>query len=245
MTSMQGDAAAPLLEVNHLTTYYGSIRALENVTCNVPEGSLVALVGANGAGKTTFLTTLSGLIAARAGSIRFQGTDIIDLPPQDRVRLGICQVPEGRQIWSPMSVADNIILGAYLRSDQATISEDVERCLSLFPILKEKFRDPAGTLSGGQQQMLAISRALMGKPRILLLDEPSMGLAPLLVREIFEVLRRLKEGGVTILLVEQNAMAALKLADLAYVLENGVIILSGTGADLLNDGAVQQAYLGM
>ena len=204
----------------------------------------MALVGANGAGKTTFLRTLSGIQPMSAGRIRFAGQDLSRVRADRRVRAGICHSPEGRQVFGPLSIEDNLRLGAYLRP-AVQVEEDLERVYAMFPVLREKRRLPAGTLSGGQQQMLAISRALMGRPRLLLLDEPSMGLAPLLVEEVFNVIRTLKAQGITILLVEQNAFAALGIADRAYVLETGRIVLSGTGQDMIRNEQVRAAYLGM
>ena len=237
--------SGPLLEVTDLTSHYGRIQALKGVSLNVGQGQLVALVGANGAGKTTFLRSVSGVQRTTGGSIRFAGEDITQIRPDKRVKLGICQVPEGRQVFGPMSVEDNLRLGAYLRRDKGAIAEDMERMYAMFPILKEKAKLPAGTLSGGQQQMLAIGRALMGRPRLLLLDEPSMGLAPLLVQEIFAAVKSLRAQGITLLLVEQNAHAALSIADAGYVLETGKTVLSGPGPELLENEQVKQAYLGM
>ncbi|PIV72429.1 MAG: ABC transporter ATP-binding protein, partial [Rhodocyclales bacterium CG17_big_fil_post_rev_8_21_14_2_50_68_7] len=205
---------------------------------------LVALVGANGAGKTTLLRTVSGVQRASAGSIRFQGEDITRMRADRRVRAGICQVPEGRQMFGPLSVEDNLRLGAYARARDG-VEEDMEHMYSMFPILRQKHRQAAGTLSGGQQQMLAIARALMGRPKLLLLDEPSMGLAPLLVEEIFNAIVELRRRGMTIFLVEQNAYAALSVADVGYVLETGRTVLSGPGQELLQNEQVKQAYLGM
>ncbi|MCK0513032.1 ABC transporter ATP-binding protein [Aromatoleum buckelii] len=233
-----------VLEIRCLTSHYGRIQALHGIDLDVKQGQLVALVGANGAGKTTLLRTISGVQPASSGAVRFRGEDITRLVPEKRVRAGICQVPEGRQVFSPMSIEDNLRLGAYVRRDRE-IEQDLERMYGIFPILKEKRALPAGTLSGGQQQMLAMARALMGRPKLLLLDEPSMGLAPLLVEEIFRVIRRLKAEGITIFLVEQNAHAALAIADIGYVIETGHTILSGPGPELLHDEQVKKAYLGM
>jgi branched-chain amino acid transport system ATP-binding protein len=237
-------AGSRILEVRSLTSRYGRIQALRGLDLDVGEGQLVALVGANGAGKTTLLRTVSGVQAASGGSICFRDSDIMRLPPHKRVQLGICQVPEGRQVFGPMTVEDNLMLGAYGRN-KPDIARDAERAYALFPGLKDKRRLPAGTLSGGQQQMLAMARALMGRPKLLLLDEPSMGLAPMLVEEIFRVVQTLKEHGITILLVEQNAHAALSIADVGYVLETGKVVLSGPGRDLLQNEKVRQAYLGI
>jgi len=233
-----------MLEIRSISSRYGRIEALHGIDLDVKQGQLVALVGANGAGKTTLLRTISGVQPASAGSIRLFGRDITRLPPNERVRLGICQVPEGRHVFGPMSIEDNLRLGAYTRA-RNNLDADLERMYELFPILKEKRALPAGTLSGGQQQMLAMARALMGQPRLLLLDEPSMGLAPLLVEEIFRVVKHLKSEGITIFLVEQNAHAALSIADIGYVMETGRTILTGTGENLLNNEQVKQAYLGM
>jgi len=233
-----------VLEIGGITSHYGRIQALHGIDLEVKQGQLVALVGANGAGKTTLLRTISGVQPASAGTIRFNGEDITRLAPEKRVRLGICQVPEGRQVFGPMSIEDNLRLGAYTRRGPE-IEHDLERMYGIFPILKEKRSLPAGTLSGGQQQMLAMARALMGRPKLLLLDEPSMGLAPLLVEEIFRVVRRLKAEGITIFLVEQNAHAALAIADIGYVVETGHTVLSGPGPELLRHEQVKKAYLGM
>ena len=234
-----------LLEIRGLTSHYGRIQALHGIDLEVREGELVALVGANGAGKTTLLRGISGVQPVSGGSLSFDAQEIVHSPAASRVRRGICQVPEGRQVFGPMTVEDNLRLGAFVRRDPVEIQEDLAAMYALFPILGEFRRLPAGTLSGGQQQMLAMARALMGRPRLLLLDEPSMGLAPLIVEEIFGVIRRLRSEGRTILLVEQNAQAALSIADRGYVIETGRITLSGSGRDLLADPAVQAAYLGM
>ena len=234
-----------LLSVSKLTSHYGRIEALRGVTVEVRQGQLVALVGANGAGKTTLLRAISGVQKASGGKIGFAGQDITHMRPDQRVRLGICQVPEGRQVFGPLSVEDNLRLGAYTRSDKETIAEDMEQMYAMFPILKQKFRQAAGTLSGGQQQMLAMARALMGRPKLLLLDEPSMGLAPLLIQEIFNAIISLREHGKTVFLVEQNAQQALAIADYAYVIETGQTVLEGTGSELLGNEQVKSAYLGI
>ena len=245
---LQHDAAPAggdvMLAVSGLESCYGRIKALKGIDLEVRKGELVALVGANGAGKTTFLRTLSGVQPMSAGSIHFNGEDISKLRSDMRVRRGICQSPEGRQVFGPLSIEDNLRLGAYTQP-RANVEEDMEKVFSMFPILKEKRRLPAGTLSGGQQQMLAIGRALMGRPKMLLLDEPSMGLAPLLVEEVFNVVKTLKSQGMTIFLVEQNAFAALAIADRGYVLETGSITLTGTGQELISNEQVRAAYLGM
>lgn len=233
-----------MLEVSGLRSAYGRIEVLHGVDLSVGAGEIVALVGANGAGKTTLLRTLSGVQPATAGTVRFLGEPIERAPPHRRVALGIAQVPEGRQIFAPLTVADNLRLGAYLRRDPG-IEADRERVYAMFPILGEKRGLPAGGLSGGQQQMLAIGRALMARPRLLLLDEPSMGLAPLLVEQILAAVAGLKREGMTVLLVEQNANAALSIADRGYVLETGRVTHAGRGADLLDDPRVREAYLGV
>ncbi|MCA6107017.1 ABC transporter ATP-binding protein [Bradyrhizobium sp. CNPSo 4026] len=236
--------ARALLEVKGLKVRYGPIEALHGIDFAVAKGQLVALVGANGAGKTTLLRVLSGVHRQSEGTIGFDGTDISRLAPHRRVALGICQAPEGRQVFGPMSVEDNIRLGAY-RRQSADLNERIDQAYVLFPVLKEKRKLSAGTLSGGQQQMLAIARALMGEPKLLLLDEPSLGLAPLLAAEILRVVDRLRQQGITILLVEQNARAALAIADFGYVMETGRIVKAGTGPELLQSEDVKRAYLGM
>jgi branched-chain amino acid transport system ATP-binding protein len=251
-----GSAAAPalvtdgstgksaLLRVVNLETAYGRIQALKGISFEIHKGELVTLIGANGAGKTTTLRTLSGIQPVTAGHIFFGGQDISHMRSDLRVRQGICQSPEGRQVFSPLSIEDNLRLGAYL-APKRHVKQDLERIYTLFPVLKEKRDLAAGTLSGGQQQMLAIGRALMGRPSLLLLDEPSMGLSPLLVEEVFNVIKNLKKDGITILLVEQNAADALAIADRAYVLETGRIVLTGTGTALSQNEDVRAAYLGM
>jgi branched-chain amino acid transport system ATP-binding protein len=233
-----------LLAVDGVESCYGRIKALKGISLEVRRGEMVALIGANGAGKTTFLRTLSGVQPMSAGRVRFDGEDISKLPPAARVHRGICQSPEGRQVFGPLSIDDNLRLGAYTQP-QRQVDDDLARIFALFPVLREKRAQPAGTLSGGQQQMLAIGRALMGRPKLLLLDEPSMGLAPLLVEEMFNVIRTLKAQGTTILLVEQNAYAALEIADRGYVLETGAVTLSGSGEQLLGNEQVRAAYLGI
>ncbi len=234
----------PMLRVEGLTSHYGRIQALKGVDLEVAAGELVALVGGNGAGKTTLLRTLSGVQPASGGRVVFEGQEITRLKPHARVRLGIAQVPEGRQVWGPLSVEDNLRLGAVLRRDRE-VAQDLERVYGMFPILKERRRQAAGTLSGGQQQMLAMGRALLTRPRLLLLDEPSMGLAPILVEQILASVAALKRQGVTVFLVEQNAFAALKIADRGYVLETGKVVLSDSGAALLANERVKEAYLGV
>lgn len=232
-----------ILEVEDLRAGYGRIEALHGVSIRLDAGELVALVGANGAGKTTLLRTISGLLPSRAGRVRFLGQDISRSAPDIRVRMGLAQVLEGRQVFGPLSVQDNLRLGAFVHRDAA--DERMRRMYDLFPLLKQKKDLPAGTLSGGQQQMLAMARALMSAPKALLLDEPSMGLAPLLVRDIFRVIKELKDAGTPILLVEQNARAALAIADRGYVLETGKMTLEGPAQRLQDDERVRSAYLGL
>jgi branched-chain amino acid transport system ATP-binding protein len=237
----------PLLRIRNLQTYYGRIRVLDNVSLSVKPGEVVTLIGANGAGKSTILNCISRLIPCREGEIFFQGQKINGQPPEAVVRLGICQVPEGRQIFQPLTVLENLELGAYLRygkRNRGSIHQDMDMIFSLFPILAERLQQISGTLSGGEQQMLAIGRALMSRPKLLLLDEPSMGLAPRVVADIFHTVVKLRREGLTILIVEQNARAALRIADRGYVLETGKIILQGTASELLEDHDVKRAYLG-
>ena len=233
-----------MLEVRTLASHYGRIPALKGIDLAVRSGELVSLVGANGAGKTTLLRAISGLHLPSAGSVLFAGTDITRHAAHRRVRLGIVLVPEGRQVFGPLSVMDNLLLGAITRARSERV-QTLERVYAMFPALAERRRHPAGALSGGQQQMLAIGRALMSRPTLLLLDEPSMGLAPFLVDEVFATIARLKRSGTTIFLVDQNARAALAIADRAYVLETGRVALTGTGKELLASSAVQSAYLGL
>ncbi len=235
---------APLLAVENLTIRYGRVQALEQVSLEVHPGEVVTLIGANGAGKSTTLRSISRIVPIHRGRIAFDARDISGARPSDVVRMGIAQVPEGRRMLARQSVVDNLLLGAYTRSDGAGIQADLERQFARFPRLAERRHQMAGTLSGGEQQMLAIARALMSRPRLLLLDEPSLGLAPLIVRAIFQIIRDLHEAGVTILLVEQNASLALQIADRAYVLEAGRLTISGPAAALLSDERVQRAYLG-
>ncbi len=236
--------ANPLLALDAVDTYYGSIQCLRQVSIEVQPGSLVALVGSNGAGKTTLLKTISGLQANRGGKVRFDTQDITTAAAWRRVQRGIAHCPEGRRVFIEFSVEENIRLGGHLRP-KAEVEQDLERMYALFPILKEKRLEPAGLLSGGQQQMLAIARALMSRPRLLLRGEPSRGLAPLMVEEVFGIIGALRKQGVTILLVEQNAFEALPLADWAYVIETGRIVLSGTGRDVMRNDQVREAYLGI
>jgi branched-chain amino acid transport system ATP-binding protein len=236
-----------MLEVREISTFYGHIQALREVSLEVHQGEMVALIGANGAGKSTLLNSISGVIHPRRGQIVVEGTDITNLPAEEIVALGISQVPERRQVFSTLTVPDNLLLGAYLRlrrGEGKTVQEDREYVYNLFPVLRERGKQLAGTLSGGEQQMLAIGRGLMARPKVLLLDEPSLGLAPLLVKEIFQVLSGLRAEGTTILLVEQNARVALEVADRAYVLETGKVVLHGTPLELISDEEVQKAYLG-
>jgi branched-chain amino acid transport system ATP-binding protein len=241
----QASVAPPcLLDIRGLTSHYGRIQALHGIDLQVGQGQLVALVGANGAGKTTLLRAVSGVQPVSGGQIRFRDADILRMSADKRVRSGICQVPEGRQVFGPMSVEDNLRLGAFTRPKR-DVAEDIDKMYALFPALKIKRQLQAGVLSGGQQQMLAMARALMGRPALLLLDEPSMGLSPLLVAEIFQIIENLKQQGITIFLVEQNAHAALSIADVGYVIETGSILLSGSGPELLDNEQVRSAYLGM
>ena len=233
---------ADFLKVENLTVNYGAIRALRGVSFKVAEGEIITLIGANGAGKSTTLNAISNIIKKTQGSVFFDGKDISSAPPDRIVAAGLVQVPEGRRVFANLSVRDNLEMGAYTRRDP--IHADMEKVFSIFPRLKERLRQSAGTLSGGEQQMLAMGRALMAKPRLLLLDEPSMGLAPILVDEIFSVIKGINETGTTVLLVEQNAYKALALASRAYILETGEIIKSGMAADLVKDEAVKAAYLG-
>jgi branched-chain amino acid transport system ATP-binding protein len=235
----------PLLELQGVQSFYGSIQALHGVSLDVNLNEIVTLIGANGAGKSTTLRTISGLLRPRSGQVRFDGSAIQERPAHEIVELGICQVPEGRRIFSRMTVQENLEMGAFSRKDRSSVSSDLDRVLTLFPRLKERLNQRGGTLSGGEQQMLAISRALMSSPRILLLDEPSMGLAPILVETIFDTLREIHRQGGTILLVEQNALMALEIAHRGYVLESGRIVLQGSAAELRNDEAVQRSYLGI
>lgn len=233
-----------LLEVTGLKVYYGVIQAIKGISFEVNQGEVVALIGANGAGKTTTLHTLSGLLPAKEGKIVFDGKDITKTPPHKIVSMGMAQVPEGRRVFQELSVLENLKLGAYTRSNKAEISETLEKVYERFPRLKERKNQVAGTLSGGEQQMLAMGRALMSKPRLILMDEPSMGLSPLLVSEIFDIIEEIRNSGTTVLLVEQNAKKALSIADRAYVLETGSITLSGLASELINDDSVKKAYLG-
>jgi len=234
-----------LLEISNLQVSYGKIQALKGISLHIDEGEIVTLVGANGAGKTTLLKTISGLLKPTSGEISYQGKNLVSMKPFERVVAGLCQSPEGRGIFPGMSVYENLEIGKYSRIERKSeMNEDIEMVYSLFPRLKERAKQAGGTLSGGEQQMLSIGRALMSRPKLLLLDEPSMGLAPMFIAQIFEIISQIKKQGVTILLVEQNAAKALKVADRAYVLETGNITKEGAGLDLLNDDAVKRAYLG-
>jgi branched-chain amino acid transport system ATP-binding protein len=235
-----------LLEVRDLHVFYGRIEAIKGISFSVDEGQVVTLIGANGAGKSTTMKTISGVRPVARGSVWFEGREVTRVPAHERVAMGICQAPEGRGIFPGMSVMENLEMGCYLRKDRktATRQQDYERVFGLFPRLAERRTQPGGTLSGGEQQMLAIARALMAKPRVLLLDEPSMGLAPMLIAQIFRIVREINEQGTTVLLVEQNASQALRLAERAYVLETGRIVKEGAGETLLSDESVIAAYLG-
>jgi branched-chain amino acid transport system ATP-binding protein len=235
-----------MLEIQGIETYYGRVRALADVSLSVDRGEIVALIGSNGAGKTTTLRTISGLLAPAQGSITFEGEDITAMPAARRVSLGICHVPEGRRLFPRMTVQDNLTLGSYTRRDgSAGVQQDRERVFELFPRLKERQSQIAGTLSGGEQQMLAIGRAMMSKPRVLMMDEPSLGLSPILVETIFQIVAEINQLGTPILLVEQNAHKALEVAHRAYVLETGSIVKTGSGQELLQSEDVAKAYLGM
>lgn len=236
--------SSPLLIVENLEVFYGSIQALKGISFTVDEGEVVSLIGANGAGKTTTLRAISGLVP-NSGQISFNGQNLNIVPTFNRVGLGIAQSPEGRGVFPQMSIYENLEMGAYSRSDKAEIKKDLEMCFELFPRLKERITQMAGTLSGGEQQMLAISRALMCKPKLLLLDEPSLGLAPLIVAQIFEIVKKLNKEGMTVLLVEQNARMALKISHRAYVLETGRIVMQDSAQNLLNNDEVRKSYLGV
>ena len=233
-----------MLKVDNIDVYYGAIHAIKGISIEVPKGEIVTLVGSNGAGKSTTLRTISGLMKPKNGAIIFEDKNIVGVPAHKIVGMGLCQVPEGRHVFANMSVMENLELGAYLRSDKDEIARDLEDVFKKFPRLLERKDQISGTLSGGEQQMLAMGRALMSRPRLLLLDEPSMGLAPLLVKEIFNIIKEINESGTTVLLVEQNANMALSIADKAYVLETGRIALAGTAQELASSEAVRKAYLG-
>ena len=233
-----------LLELDNVKTYYGNIRALKGISIEVNEGEIVCLIGGNGAGKSTTLMTISGVLTPEEGDVIYRGQSIVSVRPDNIVQMGICQVPEGRMIFPMLTVMENLDLGAYLRKDTDGIKKDLERVFGLFPILRERLKQAGGTLSGGEQQMLAIGRALMARPKLLLLDEPSLGLAPILVDTIFEIIREINNQGTTILLVEQNAQLALQFSHRGYVIETGEIALADTSAALLNNDQVKKAYLG-
>lgn len=233
-----------MLRVEDINVFYGKIHAIHDLSFHVNEGEIVTLIGANGAGKSTILKTISRLMDPSSGIIKFRGEDIKKVPPHQIIDMGMAHVPEGRRVFSKMTVYENLEMGAFIRKDKREILEDFEMVYKRFPRLKERLKQPAGTLSGGEQQMLAMGRALMSRPKIMLMDEPSMGLAPLLVDEIFDIIEKLNQGGTTILLVEQNAHKALKIADRGYVLETGKIIAEGKASELLEDDSVKIAYLG-
>lgn len=233
-----------MLKIENLNIKYGAIHAVKGIDLEVKQGEIVTLIGANGAGKTSILKALSGLVKASEGTITYEGHSLNKMSAQDIMKLGISQVPEGRRIFSGMSVLENLELGAYQRKDKEGIKQDLESIYQRFPILKDRSKQNAATLSGGEQQMLAMGRAMMSKPKLLLLDEPSMGLAPILVREIFSIIEDIKKQGVTVLLVEQNARMALSIADRAYVLETGKVVMSGAGKELAESEDIQKAYLG-
>lgn len=233
-----------MLEIKDLEVYYGVIQAIKGISFEVNKGEVIALIGANGAGKTTTLHTITGLISPKRGHVIFEGKDITKVPAHKIVSMGMAHVPEGRRVFAELSVYENLKMGAYTRKDKSEIEESLENVYKRFPRLKERRNQMAGTLSGGEQQMLAMGRALMSKPKIILMDEPSMGLSPILVNEIFDIIRSVSESGTTVLLVEQNAKKALSIADRAYVLETGKIALSGNAKDLLEDDSIKKAYLG-
>ena len=233
-----------MLKVDNLVVHYGAITALRGITFEVNQGEIITLIGSNGAGKTTTLHAISNIIRKTSGAVSFSGADITAMPPDQIVKAGLVQVPEGRRIFANLTVRENLDMGAYTRKDHAGIQADLEKVYALFPRLKERIKQVAGTLSGGEQQMLAIGRALMSSPKLILLDEPSMGLAPILVDEIFHIIKTINAAGTTVLLVEQNAFKALGIATRAYILETGSIVKSGSGADLLKDDSVREAYLG-
>ena len=233
-----------MLEIKDLEVYYGMIQAIKGISFEVNEGEVIALIGANGAGKTTTLHTVSGLLAPKAGTVTFEGKDITKTPAHKIVSCGMAHVPEGRRVFASLSVYQNLKMGAYTRSDKEEIEESLRMVYTRFPRLEERKNQPAGTLSGGEQQMLAMGRALMSRPRIILMDEPSMGLSPIFVNEIFDIIKQVSAGGTTVLLVEQNAKKALSIADRGYVLETGKIVLEGKAQELLEDESVKKAYLG-
>ncbi|MCI7577706.1 MAG: ABC transporter ATP-binding protein [Spirochaetia bacterium] len=233
-----------MLKINNLNVSYGGIKALQNVSLEVPEGKIVTLIGANGAGKSTLLKSIAGIVSPESGEISFLGNNLVGNKVYKTVSEGIALVPEGRKVFTDLTVAENLRIGAYLRNDKKEIEKDIEWVYSLFPRLKERNWQYAGTLSGGEQQMLAVGRALMSRPKLMMMDEPSLGLAPLVVQDIFSIIKEVNKAGVTILLIEQNANMALKTADLGYVLETGKIVLTGSGKELLENESVKEAYLG-
>ena len=237
-------AEQPLLQVNDLSVYYGVIQALKGITFHVNKGEIVSLIGANGAGKTTTLHTVTGLLHPKGGSVIYDGHDLSKVPAHKIVSLGLVHVPEGRRIFQNLSVYDNLLLGAYTRKDKAEVKANMEMVFSLFPRLAERRTQMAGTLSGGEQQMLAMGRALLSNAEMVVMDEPSMGLSPLLVSEVFEIVKTFRENGKTVLLVEQNAKKAMSISDRVYVMETGKIVMSGNAADLINDESIKKAYLG-
>lgn len=234
-----------LLMAEDLHVHYGSIHAVKGISLQVKKGQIVTLIGANGAGKSTTLKAIMNLVRKSAGKVLFDGTDVSRLPTHEIVKMGIALVPEGRRIFPNLTVHENLMMAAYSRTDRDQIKRDLEFVFHLFPRLEERLKQPGGTLSGGEQQMLALARGLMSRPKLLMLDEPSLGLAPLLVREVFQVIQRIREEGVTVLLIEQNALGALKIADYGYVIETGRIVLEGDGSTLLNNDGVKKAYLGI
>ena len=233
-----------MLEVNDIKVYYGMIQAIKGVSFHVDEGEIIALIGANGAGKPTILHTVSGLLTPKEGTITFEGQDLVKIPGHKIVSMGMAHVPEGRRVFAQLSVLQNLMMGAYTRKDKEEIAQTLETVFDRFPRLKERQNQMAGTLSGGEQQMLAMGRALMSHPKIILMDEPSMGLSPIFVNEIFDIIQEVSKSGTTVLLVEQNAKKALSIADRAYVLETGKIVLEGKASDLLNNDSIKKAYLG-
>jgi len=233
-----------MLKIDNLNVFFGGIHALKGISFDVPKGKIITLIGANGAGKSTTLRTICGLIKPRGGKIKFDNKEITNIPTDKIVKKGIALIPEGRKIFPNLTVEENLALGAFARTDKKETAKDLEWVYELFPKIKERLWQKGGTLSGGEQQMLAVARGLMSRPKLLMLDEPSLGLAPLLVKEIFDIIKRIHQEGMTVLLVEQNAFAALKIADYAYVLETGKVALQGTGEELLQDEGVKKAYLG-
>lgn len=233
-----------MIKIDDLIVSYGGIEALKGISLEVPNGKIVTLVGANGAGKSTTLKSIVGLVKPKSGSINYEGTDLTKLKTEYMVKEGIALVPEGRRVFSDLTVLENLKIGAYSRKDKKGIAEDLEKVYSLFPRLKERTWQVAGTLSGGEQQMLAIGRALMSRPKLIMMDEPSLGLAPIIVKELFGIIKKINEEGTTVLLIEQNANAALKIADIGYIMETGRITLKGTGKELLNNEEIKKAYLG-